>query len=217
MFFFFSSRRRHTRYWRDWSSDVCSSDLVNLYFSASMGVALSRDGAGEPEELIRAADAAMYRSKERGSPIEFSAEGLRERALRRLRLEAELHEALELGQLRVFFQPEVRLGDGGVYGLEALVRWDHPERGLIGPDEFIPVAEDAGLIGRLGMYVLEEACRQLLRMPHGTSPEGPVVSVNVSPRQLALPGFAADVKRVLERNGVEPSRICLEITETAVT
>jgi diguanylate cyclase len=190
---------------------------VNLYFSASMGVALSRDGAGEAAELVRAADAAMVRSRERGSPIEFSSEGLRERALRRLRLEAELHEALEQGQLRVLFQPEVRLGDGGVYGLEALVRWDHPERGLIGPDEFIPVAEDAGLINRVGLWVLEEACRQLLRMPDGRSPDGPVVSVNVSPRQLQQPGLAEGITAVLERHGVAPQRICLEITETAVT
>ena len=190
---------------------------VNLYFSASMGVALSRDGAGEPAELVRAADAAMFRSKERGSPIEFSSEGLRERALRRLRLEAELHEALEQGQLRVMFQPEIRLGDGGIYGLEALVRWEHPTRGLIGPDEFIPVAEDAGLIGRLGMWVLEEACRQLLKMPDGTAKDGPVVSVNVSPLQLGNPQFAAGVAEVLRRHGIPPQRICLEITETAVT
>jgi diguanylate cyclase len=190
---------------------------VNLYFSASMGVALSRDGAGEAAELVRAADAAMDRSKQRGSPIEFSSEGLRERALRRLRLEAELHEALEQDQLRVLFQPEVRLGDGHLYGFEALVRWEHPTRGMIGPDEFIPVAEDAGLINRLGFFVLREACRQLKQMEHGTEREGPVVSVNVSPRQLGQPGFAMGVADVLRREGVPPQRICLEITETAVT
>jgi diguanylate cyclase (GGDEF)-like protein len=187
---------------------------VNLYFSASMGVALSRDGAGEAAELVRAADAAMDRSKERGSPIEFSSEGLRERALRRLRLEAELHEALERGQLRVLFQPEVQLGNGHLYGFEALVRWEHPTRGTIGPDEFIPVAEDAGMINRLGFFVLGEACRQLKQMENGTDPKGPIVSVNVSPRQLGHPGFAMGVADVLRREGVPPRRICLE---TAVT
>src|SRR3712207_2991722 len=135
-----------------------------LYVTASIGVALSRDGEEDPGDLIRSADAAMYRSKERGSRIELSDDGLRERALERLQLESELHQALAKEELRVFYQPEIRLDDGGVFGVEALVRWRHPTRGLLGPNEFIPLAEDTGLIGPLGLWVLEEACRELKAM-----------------------------------------------------
>jgi EAL domain-containing protein (putative c-di-GMP-specific phosphodiesterase class I) len=136
---------------------------------------------------------------------------------RRIRIEAELREALREGHLRVFYQPVVRRRDGRLVGFEALVRWEHPVRGLIPPDAFIPVAEDCGLIVDVGSFVLDEACRQLVAWREDGMVAGDVgVAVNVSARQLALPGFAAEVASVLARHGLQssPRLLGLEITES---
>ena len=147
--------------------------------SASIGVVL-RDGAhDDPEELLRDADAAMYRAKERGrARVELFDTGMRARAIGRLQTEGDLRRALERDELRVVYQPIVALGDGRIRGFEALVRWQHPERGLLAPAQFIPVAEESGMIVALGRVVLEEACRQSAQLERparaGADPRQPL-------------------------------------------
>jgi diguanylate cyclase (GGDEF)-like protein/PAS domain S-box-containing protein len=183
--------------------------------SASIGVVL-RDGAqDDPEELLRDADAAMYRAKERGrSRVELFDSGMRARAIGRLQTEGDLRRALDRDELRVVYQPIVTLGDGAIRGFEALVRWQHPERGLLAPAQFIPVAEESGMIVALGRVVLEEACRQAVRW---AAEHGPVpIHVNLSARQVADPNLVDSVAHVLRTTGVAPSSLVLELTETSL-
>ncbi|MGH3088364.1 MAG: putative bifunctional diguanylate cyclase/phosphodiesterase, partial [Rubrobacteraceae bacterium] len=139
-----------------------------------------------------------------------------DRALARLRLERDLRLALEYGQIEVHYQPEVFLSSGRVYGLEALARWNHPEHGPLSPAEFIPVAEDSGLILRLGEYVLEESCRRM-RLWRDALPESApcAIGVNVSAMQLRQRDFVPRIAGSLEKNGLEPACLQLEITESA--
>ena len=183
--------------------------------SASIGVVL-RDGAqDDPEELLRDADAAMYRAKERGrSRVELFDTGMRARAIGRLQTEGDLRRALERDELRVVYQPIVALGDGHIRGFEALVRWEHPERGLLTPAQFIPVAEESGMIVALGRVVLEAACRQSAQWSalHGPVP----IHVNLSARQVADPNLVDSVAHVLRVSGVEPANLVLELTESSL-
>jgi diguanylate cyclase (GGDEF)-like protein len=187
-----------------------------LRVTASIGIAVTSAGQSTRDALIRDADTAMHRAKERGRDrYEFFDPELRTRALGRLHLERELGEAIERDELRLFYQPIVSLADGGgVVGVEALVRWQHPERGLLAPAEFIPLAEESELIVALGTWVLEEACRQAARWQQ-PRPEWPPlrVSVNLSARQLTdkLPEI---VSSALRRTAVHPTRLWLELTET---
>ncbi|HWK25363.1 MAG TPA: EAL domain-containing protein [Solirubrobacter sp.] len=183
------------------------------FLSASIGIAVA-DGAGvSAEDLLRDADAAMYQAKEHGKArLEFFDRSVRSRALERLELEAELRGALAGGQLSVAYQPEVRLDGGGLFGVEALLRWTHPELGAIGPDRFIAIAEQSGLIVEIGEWVLAEACRQAAAW----GVEDLVVSVNLSPRQLSSPRLTGVVTAALRENGLPPSALCLEITESAI-
>src|SRR5256885_5978196 len=138
---FFSSRRRHTRLQGDWSSDVCSSDL------SSIGIAVFPAGGTSVETLLANADAAMYCAKQRGrNNIQCYASGMNSVTQEKVTLESDLHEALALRQLELHYQPKVDTATGGIHGVEALVRWRHPQRGLILPGEFIPLAEACGLI-----------------------------------------------------------------------
>ena len=190
------------------------------FLSASIGVAIGPGAQSVPTDLVRDADSAMYRAKERGrARYEMFDPGMREQAVTRLEMENELRRALALGELRVHYQPIVRLSDGAVVGSEALVRWDHPERGLISPAEFIPIAEETGLIRRVGAQVLDEACRQLAlwqadRVPW--SDGSSAVSVNLSPCQLADRRLVSQVADTIERWGIDPTSLCLEITESAL-
>ncbi|HEY6912130.1 MAG TPA: EAL domain-containing protein, partial [Myxococcales bacterium] len=159
--------------------------------------------------LLRDADTAMYRAKVRGCRHAVFDSSMHERAMAALRLENELRRALERGELRVHYQPIVELSSGRTTGVEALVRWEHRERGLVPPTEFIPLAEETGLVVPLGRWVLEEACRALSALPQGI-----LLSVNLSGRQLLQPEFIPDLKEMLARFNIDPSRLRLELTES---
>ncbi|HEY0970322.1 MAG TPA: EAL domain-containing protein [Gemmatimonadales bacterium] len=197
-------------------------ELAEVVVGASIGVARA-DAGGDVESvsaradaLLRDADVAMYRAKAQGAgSYEIFAPHMHAVARERLALEAELRHAVESERLRLAYQPIVELRDGRVTGVEALARWDHPVRGQVTPDVFIPVAEESGLIIPLGRWVLREACRQAA----GWLPivgEGFTVSVNVSGRQLQHPTLVHDVKDALASSGLPASALVLEITETAL-
>ncbi len=185
-----------------------------IYVTASIGVSLyPRDGT-DTETLLKHADAAMYRAKEKGRDrFEFFHRELNRRAEDRLLLESQLRRAIERGELVVFYQPQVDLWSGKVIGAEALIRWQHPERGLLAPGAFIPVAEETGLIVAIGEWVLEEVCRQLRAWSDGGLAV-PTVSVNASAKQFRRKDFAELVKRKLEAHGLDPGRLGVEITES---
>jgi diguanylate cyclase (GGDEF)-like protein len=187
-----------------------------IVITTSIGISLSKGLADRPEELIRDADAAVYRAKERGrARFELFDHDMRLRAIRRLETENDLRRALDAGELRVYYQPMVRLDSQAVEGMEALVRWEHPQRGLLAPASFIPVAEETGLIADLGEWVLREACRQSVKWDRRVGRRGPVtIAVNLSARQLARPEFEDTLRRILEETGAEPTNLALEITET---
>jgi diguanylate cyclase (GGDEF)-like protein len=188
-----------------------------LFVSASMGIALG-SSADQSETLIRDADAAMYRAKELGrARYEMFDQNMRIRLAERLRVENELRAGIDRGELCVHYQPVVELRSGRVAGAEALVRWNHPEHGLLLPGEFIDVAEESGLVRRLGDWVLGEACRQVA-VWQNASPDSPPVTmaVNVSARQLSDPGFPHTVRKVIEATGIEPMSLTLELTESLV-
>jgi diguanylate cyclase (GGDEF)-like protein len=194
---------------------VLDGDDEEHVASASIGVVL-RDGVQDnPEELLRDADAAMYRAKERGrSRVELFDTGMRARAIGRLQTEGDLRRALERDELRVVYQPIVKLADGSIESFEALVRWAHPERGLLSPAQFIPVAEESGMIVALGRVVLEEACRQSVEWSaaHGSVP----VHVNLSARQVTAPNLVESVSHVLQSTGIDPADLVLELTESSL-
>jgi diguanylate cyclase (GGDEF)-like protein len=181
---------------------------------ASIGCRVATQG-GVAEALLRDADVAMYQAKDKGrNRIELYSEETRRRIVRRLELEQELRVALETGGLDVHYQPQVDLLTGRVAGVEALARWSHLRLGDIPPAEFIAVAEETGLIGPLGSFVLEQTCRQLAAWrSQGLKL---AATVNVSAHQLDDPGFADDVARCIGAAGLPPSSICLELTESAL-
>ena len=188
------------------------------FVTASIGIAIADRTTASPATLIRDADAAMYRAKAQGrAGYELFDDLMRARVVHRLRIETELRTALQRGQIRLAFQPVVALADGSIRGAEALVRWQHPERGLIGPDEFIHVAEESGLIVQLGEQVLEMACVEAASWAQAR-PDGPQlsISVNLSVRQVGQPGLVGAVQRALERSGLEPPLLALEITESVL-
>ena len=186
--------------------------------SSSLGIALSADPDQDVEELIRDADAAMYRAKEAGGGrIMLFDEVTRQRALTRLHTETALRAAIERDEFRVYFQPEVSVETGAIVGLEALVRWEHPDDGLVGPDRFIALAEETGLIVPIGTWVLNEACRLAQRWQAERAHDEPlVVRVNVSARQLAHDDLIDLVAAALQRTGMDPAHLCLEVTESVL-
>ncbi|MGO9977354.1 MAG: EAL domain-containing protein [Solirubrobacteraceae bacterium] len=185
------------------------------FVTTSVGIALAQ-GGDLPQDLIRDADAAMYRAKERGrARYELFDEVMRGRAIARLRIENDLRRAIERDELRLAYQPIVSLRDESIASVEALLRWDHPERGPIPPSEFVPVAEESGLIERIGCWVLERACRQASEWAQLRPDARPIgIAVNLSPLQLLHEKFPEIVSEVLNRSGLEPSSLSLEITET---
>ncbi len=189
-----------------------------VFLSASIGIALGRDRAMSAGALLRDADAAMYGAKERGRSRYAIFDGaMRLRGAERLETETSLRRAIERGELRVHYQPEVDLATGRAVGVEALVRWAHPERGLVAPGEFIPVAEDTGLIVPIGEWVLREACRQAHEWQGRFGDEPLRMAVNLSGRQLADANLHDAVAGALADADLPPDLLCLEITESAVT
>ena len=186
--------------------------------SASVGAALSAPGRDRPESLLRCADLALYRAKANGKNghVLFDL-SLESHALERLELEADLRLALERGEFRLHYQPLIQLESGRLAGWEALVRWEHPSRGLIPPAAFIPIAEDTGLIVPIGAWVVREACRQA-RDWQDRFPGEPnrTMSVNLSGRQFAHPGLVAEIHDALQNVRLDPRRLLLEITESVV-
>ena len=190
------------------------------FLTVSIGVAISQTGDEDPADLLRDADAAMYLAKERGrNRVQRFTGDMRQRAVARLEVENDLRRAIERSELRLYYQPYVRLEDPTtVAGVEALVRWHHPDRGLVTPAEFIQLAEETGLVQPLGLWVLHEACRQLASWQPLDAAAGwrDCLSINVSPHQLAHDRFVTSVEAAINEWEIEPSRLCLEITESAL-
>jgi diguanylate cyclase (GGDEF)-like protein/PAS domain S-box-containing protein len=186
------------------------------FVSASVGIAVAQGGE-LPSELIRDADAAMYRAKERGrARYELFDELMRARAISRLRLENDLRRAMDRGELRLDYQPIVALRDRRVVGVEALLRWSHPERGDVPPAEFIPIAEENGLLEPIGRWVLERACRQAARWSQQWPDAPPLgVSVNLTSAQVVKSNLPSLVDSTLKATGLDPASLSLEVTETA--
>ena len=194
----------------------------DLLVRPSIGVALSgtdaEEAPGDADELIRNADAAMYICKRDGlGGYRVFEAAMHERVLERLELRAELQRAIEGRQFELHFQPVVRLLDGSVAGMEALVRWHHPTRGLMQPGQFIPLAEEMGLIVELGRWVLRESCKHAARL-RATGEAGAdfTIAVNLSVKQLQHPDVVADVRAALLDSGIDPRMLVLEITETVL-
>nr|WP_309225994.1 EAL domain-containing protein [Streptomyces lunaelactis] len=184
----------------------------------SIGIVEGPAGERTTAEVLRSADITMYRAKSAGgNRYELADPEADARAITRHGLTTALPAALERGEFFIEYQPLVHLGDGSVHGAEALVRWCHPQHGVLGPDRFIPLAEHTGLIVPLGRWVLQEAVRQARFWQRRHSDGGPLrINVNLSPAQLHHPGLVADTVDVLERSGLEPGALCLEVTESAL-
>ncbi|MEU2242942.1 MULTISPECIES: putative bifunctional diguanylate cyclase/phosphodiesterase [Streptomyces] len=195
-----------------------SIDGRELTVRGSLGVVEGPAGERTPAEVLRSADITMYRAKSAGgNRFELADPEADARAITRHGLTTALPAALERGEFFIEYQPLVHLGDGSVHGAEALVRWCHPQHGVLGPDQFIPLAEDTGLIVPLGRWVLQEAVRQARFWQARHADGGPLrINVNLSPTQLHHPRLVADTVDVLERSGLEPGALCLEVTESAL-
>ncbi|MBI5283968.1 MAG: EAL domain-containing protein [Chloroflexi bacterium] len=193
-----------------------SSMYAEVVTRASVGVAVVRCREASGDELLRHADIAMYAAKGRGkSRFELYDADMHAAVLNRLRMLTDLEGAVERREFFVEYQPTVHLRSGGIIGAEALVRWSHPVRGLITPLEFIPLAEESGVIIGLGRWVLEQACAQAARWRDLGDGDAPfTMSINVSVRQLAEPAFVAEVADALARSTVDPASIVLELTES---
>jgi len=185
--------------------------------TASLGIAIA-DEHSTPESLLRDSDAAMYRAKERGKGrIEMFDDELRIKAERRFSTASQLHQALDRGEFTNLYQPVIDLSTGAMVGAEALVRWNHPERGLLQPAEFITLAEETGLIVPIGAWVMEQACRDIVAwqaLQQGEAPSRLWISVNLSVRQLLAADVVALVDDVVQRTGINPSDLSLELTES---
>ena len=189
-----------------------------VFATASMGIAYAGSGYARPEDLLRDADNAMYRAKSLGrARYEVFDSAMHTHAVATLRMEAELRRAIERGELVLHYQPIVALSTGRLAGFEALVRWMHAERGLVEPAEFIPMAEETGLIVPLGQWVLGEVCRQIRAWTDNAEWPSPVpVSANLSSRQFNQPDLVGIVREALSAAGARPDCLRLEVTESAV-
>ncbi|WP_454868491.1 bifunctional diguanylate cyclase/phosphodiesterase [Pseudomonas farris] len=187
-------------------------DEQEVFVSTSIGIAMAPTDAFEAAELLRYADIALYEAKAGGrNTWRYYAGDMNARIIERRRLESDLRFAIKHGELRLYFQPRYRIADGQMVGAEALVRWQHPERGLIPPDTFIPIAEEAGLILTLSNWVISTACRSAAQWP-----ESLFVSVNLSPIEFKRGNLVERIQKTLNDSGVDPARVELEITESVM-
>jgi diguanylate cyclase (GGDEF)-like protein len=186
-----------------------------VFSGASIGIAHGSAAYAWPEDILRDADTALYRAKAqgRGRWVEFDST-MHERAVELLQLETDLRRALERRELRLHYQPVISLSTGQVAGAEALVRWQHPERGLVPPGHFVPLAEETGLIIAIGEWVLREACRQMKAWQDQLGLPQLEIGVNLSSKQFQLPGLVAQVASVLSETGLSPRSLRLEVTES---
>ena len=186
--------------------------------TASIGIALSSSGYDRADDILRDADIAMYRAKENGKArYELFDQGMHARAVSRLQLESDLRQAIEKKEFAVYYQPIVALPTGRLAGCEALVRWNHPRHGLIQPGDFIPVAEETGLIVPIGQWVLNEACAQVRQWQLDSPTHRALsLSVNLSARQVAQPNLLDRIKEALDNSKLNPHCLKLEITESVV-
>jgi diguanylate cyclase (GGDEF)-like protein/PAS domain S-box-containing protein len=194
---------------------LIDGQIVMVRASVGISVAMAGEQAGD---LLRNADLAMYRAKRDGGGrcLQY-ATGMHAEAVARLEVKADLERAIDAEQLVVHYQPVVDLASSRIVSLEALVRWPHPRRGMVGPNDFIPLAEETGLIERLGRWVLREACNQLALWRRTIPGQSALtVSVNLSPRQLSDQNLIAEVRQTLWRAGLPPGALILEITETSL-
>ena len=190
-------------------------DGHEAFVTVSMGIAMGQGNAATAEELLRSADTAMYRAKGAGrGRHEIFEATMHARAIKMLEMETDLWRALERNELRLHYQPIIELENGAISGMEALVRWEHPQRGLVSPGDFIPLAEETGLIVPIGWWVLQEACRQGAAWQ--TEFGDLRMSVNLSPKQLSQPDMFSRVQGALERSGFDPEMLRLEVTETVI-
>jgi len=186
-----------------------------LHVQVSVGVVAARPDHESAESILRDADVAMYRAKEAGRDrAEVFEPEMGARVSRRHELEVALRRAIAHKELTVHYQPKYRLRDGKIDGFEALVRWQDPVRGIVGPNEFVPLAEETGLVIPLGLFVLEEACRWFVRWKEHSGVEDARIAINLSGRQLLDPRLVDDVAATLKRSGIDPSSVQLEITES---
>ncbi|MDQ0242729.1 diguanylate cyclase (GGDEF)-like protein/PAS domain S-box-containing protein [Bacillus fengqiuensis] len=189
-------------------------DGEEFFVTTSIGISMYPDDGGDQETLIKHADTAMYLAKERGkNNFQFYTSSLDGLASRKMELENGLRKALEQNQFILYYQPQVELATGKMAGVEALIRWQHPERGMVAPNEFIPLAEETGLIVPIGKWVLRKACEQNKAWQNEGLEPIPV-AVNISVRQIQDDGFVDDVKQILKEVGLDPQYLELEITES---
>ena len=187
-----------------------------LFVTCSVGISLYPDDALDLNMLIRNADVAMYQAKARGrNGYRFYAPSMTGEGVERLRLETFLRRSLEKNEMFLNYQPQVEIDTGRLVGVEALVRWNHPELGLVPPARFIPLAEDSGFINQLGKWVLDEACRQMMRW-QAQGLHVPKMAVNLSVKQFERGSIAGMVADILQETGLEPQRLQLEVTESVI-
>lgn len=189
-----------------------------VFISTSIGIALSTTGYDQPEEILRDADTVMYRAKALGKArYEVFDKDMHARAVSLLQLENDLRRSLERQELQVYYQPIVSVNTGRINGFEALVRWQHPSRGLVSPVEFIPIAEETGLIVPIGYWVLRQACRQMSAWQKSYQASGLLtISVNFSGKQFSQPDLIKQVDQILQETGLDGKSLKLEITESVL-
>ena len=191
-------------------------DNHDLYVTTSIGVSVFPEDGVDPETLVKNADTAMYQAKENGRQgVKFFMPAMNVRAVERQSLEESLRRALERNEFVLHYQPKINLNTGSISGAEALIRWTHPTRGLVSPAQFIPIAEDSGLIVRIGSWVLRAACEQAQAWVATGLPMSSM-AVNVSAMQLHDEGFIEDLFRILDDTGFDPGSLELELTESVL-
>jgi len=186
-----------------------------MLLTSSIGIAVFPDHGQDPGDLLKAADIAMYRAKDSSSSWQVYESHLHSAILQRVELEQDLRNAIDRDQLRLYYQPQQDLRTGRIAGVEALIRWEHPTRGMVSPLEFISLAEDTGLIGDIGHWVLCEACKQM-RSWIESGYVAPRIAVNLSAKQLANPALVSTFREVIMDHGLPPDRIEFEITESTI-